>query len=64
MQKLMKEAEVAEVLGISTRTIQAWRWKGDGPEYVKVGGSVRYKETDVEAFLRPCTSTSQEQMSS
>jgi predicted DNA-binding transcriptional regulator AlpA len=44
--------EVAEYLGdIPVRTLVQWRYKGIGPKYVKVGKYVRYRWSDVEAWL-------------
>jgi hypothetical protein len=35
---------------ISPRTLEQWRWQGKGPRYLKIGGRVVYRVTDVEAF--------------
>ena len=35
---------------ISPRTLEQWRWQGKGPRYLKIGGRVVYRLTDVEAF--------------
>lgn len=35
-------ADVATMLGVSSRTLGEWRFTGDGPEFVKVGSVVRY----------------------
>mgnify|MGYP000091101702 CR=1 FL=1 len=45
---------------ISTRTMQRWRLEGIGPVYVKLGRLVRYRQSDLEAFLEAgaCKSTS------
>ena len=40
--KLIGEREAAAVLGLSVRTLQAWRVRGGGPQFVKCGRSVRY----------------------
>jgi len=47
----LTEAEVAERLAISPRTLQTWRYKGGGPRYLKVGSAVRYRPEDVAAWL-------------
>jgi excisionase family DNA binding protein len=44
------ERAAAEMLGISHRTLQAWRVKGGGPPFVKLGRSVRYELTQLEAW--------------
>ena len=36
--------------GISPRTLERWRWLGQGPAYLKVGGRVVYRLEDVEAY--------------
>ena len=45
---------------VSSRTLQRWRLEGVGPTYVKLGRLVRYRQTDLDAFLeeRACSSTS------
>jgi hypothetical protein len=35
---------------ISPRTLEQWRWQGRGPRFLKIGGRVVYRLTDVEAF--------------
>lgn len=45
------ENKAAELLGISTRTLQGWRSKGGGPEFSKIGKkSVRYKVSDLKSW--------------
>jgi hypothetical protein len=50
---------VGQRLGVSVRTLERWRWLGMGPRFMKVGGRVRYRIADIEAFeqSRLCTST-------
>ena len=33
---LLSEAQAAEFLGFSTRALQAWRYRGGGPVFVRV----------------------------
>ncbi len=49
--QLMTEAEVAETLRISVRTLQAWRVSGNGPRYAKIGRSVRYRRSDIDNWV-------------
>lgn len=35
---------------VSGRTLERWRWQKQGPTYVKVGGRVVYRLTDVVSF--------------
>jgi predicted DNA-binding transcriptional regulator AlpA len=48
LDQLLREPEAADMLGISFRTLQNWRVRGGGPQYVKVSGkSVRYRRRDL-----------------
>lgn len=44
------EQQVADMLCQSVRTIQKWRVTGNGPEFYKLGRSVRYRQSDVLAW--------------
>jgi predicted DNA-binding transcriptional regulator AlpA len=58
-QQLYTEEEVAKILHISSRTLQAWRLKGFGPPFVKMGSkSIRYKSCDLVAYIEDHTKTS------
>lgn len=46
----LNERQVAEMLCQSVRTIQKWRTTGGGPEFFKLGRSVRYHIGDVTAW--------------
>jgi hypothetical protein len=35
---------------VSPRTLEQWRWQGRGPRYLKIGGRVVYRLSDVESF--------------
>lgn len=54
---LGKSAEVADYLGIPERTLEQWRWQKKGPRWSKVGRYVRYRWSDVEAWLDAQAST-------
>jgi excisionase family DNA binding protein len=49
---LIDEVSLAARLGVSRSTLQSWRYTGRGPRYLKVGRLVRYRNADVEAYLR------------
>jgi hypothetical protein len=57
--KHLNQLELARRWAISPRTLERWRWKGGGPQYLKVGKRVVYREDDVRAFesarLHACT---------
>jgi hypothetical protein len=35
---------------MSPRTLERWRFTGEGPQFVKLGGRVVYRLEDIEAF--------------
>ncbi len=43
--RLLTEIQAADQLRLSSRTLQAWRSQGIGPEYVKAGRAVRYRRS-------------------
>ena len=43
--------DVARHMGVSAKTLAQWRYLGVGPEFVKVGRNVRYRWSDVQAWL-------------
>ena len=51
MKVLLNEKETEKLYGIPVRTLQKWRLTGEGPTFVKIGRSVRYRECDVERFI-------------
>jgi predicted DNA-binding transcriptional regulator AlpA len=51
----LNENQAAEFLGISVRTLQAWRVRGGGPRYLKIGRSVRYQRRELVAFQQDHT---------
>jgi predicted DNA-binding transcriptional regulator AlpA len=51
----LNENQAAEFLGVSVRTLQAWRVRGGGPLYVKLGRAVRYQRRALIAFQQERT---------
>jgi hypothetical protein len=45
----LSQIELAARWNISHRTLERWRWTGEGPQFVKLGGRVVYRLEDVEA---------------
>lgn len=60
--RLLTQREAADVLRLSERTLERLRVQGGGPPYVKANRAVRYRESDLEAWVaaRVVSSTSQE----
>lgn len=46
-ETLLAEVYAAELLGLSSRTLQAWRSRNEGPPYVRVGRAIRYRRQDL-----------------
>lgn len=40
------------------RTLERWQQAGDGPQFVRVGRAVRYRQSDLDAWLECRTRTS------
>jgi predicted DNA-binding transcriptional regulator AlpA len=51
-ERAITEVEAAERLGLSIKTLRAWRCRGRGPRFVRFGRSVRYFPSDIEEFIR------------
>jgi predicted DNA-binding transcriptional regulator AlpA len=51
----------ARHIGLAVSTLEKMRVTGEGPQFVKLGRSVRYRVADLEAYLaaRVVSSTSQ-----
>jgi hypothetical protein len=54
----LTENRAAELLGVSVRTLQAWRLRGGGPRYCKMGRAVRYLRRELIAFQEDHTVSS------
>jgi predicted site-specific integrase-resolvase len=49
--RLLDQKKAAELLAVKPRTLEYWRINGGGPVYVKIGKMVRYRESDVYAYI-------------
>ena len=47
--KHLNQIDLARRWKVSPRTLERWRWVGEGPAYLKVGGRVLYRLEDIEA---------------
>lgn len=55
METLLDKKQVAELLTISVKTLDLWIQKSDGPKPVRIGRLVRFKQSEVEAFINQLT---------
>ncbi len=62
--RALTECAVAEQLGLSVATLRAWRHRGKGPRFLRLGRSVRYLPTDVDEFVRASAVDTQSESSS
>ena len=46
----LNQIELSRRWSISPRTLERWRWLGQGPRYLKIGGRVVYRLDDIEAY--------------
>jgi hypothetical protein len=57
----LHQVQLARRWNLSPKTLERWRWLGQGPAFLKVGGRVVYRLQDIEAFeaaqLRACDSS-------
>lgn len=52
---LMDPRTTAAFLAVSVLSLADWRCKGTGPVFLKLGSAVRYRRSDLEAWLESCT---------
>jgi hypothetical protein len=48
---LLPEVHAADLLGLSTRTLQAWRSRNLGPPFVRAGRAIRYRRRDLLGWV-------------
>lgn len=57
--QLVCERDAAALLCVSPYLLQKWRWKNEGPSWIRVGGqngrAVRYRLVDLENYIRQNT---------
>jgi len=41
----------ADHLGLKRQTLEAWRCRGGGPRFVKLGRAVRYRQADLDGWI-------------
>jgi hypothetical protein len=46
----LNQVELATRWRISPRTLERWRFTGEGPQFIKIGGRVAYRVEDIEAY--------------
>ena len=46
----INQVELSRRWRLSPRTLERWRYRGTGPQYLKVGARILYRVADIEAF--------------
>lgn len=49
---LMTQEELGEMIGVTTGTLAEWRRLSQGPDFVRTGKTVMYRESDVQDWLK------------
>ena len=50
--KHLNQEQVARRWNLSPRSLERWRWRRIGPKYLRLGGRVCYRLTDIEDYER------------
>jgi Helix-turn-helix domain len=59
---LLTEAQAADYLKLSIRTLQAWRIRNVGPAFVRAGRAIRYRRYDLLVWIKQQTVQSAQSM--
>jgi predicted DNA-binding transcriptional regulator AlpA len=52
-EPLLSERDAATILGLTPRTLQAWRARGDGPAFVRISSRcVRYQASALDNWIQ------------
>lgn len=47
----LRVPQAAHYLGLSANTLNKWRTQGKGPNFVKLGRAVCYRQSDLDGWL-------------
>lgn len=50
--RFLREAAVAEILGVSPKTLRKWRYRGFGPRASRLGAAIRYDREELDAWIQ------------
>ncbi len=51
IEALLNEHDVARIMGLSVASVRRWRLLRQGPKYLKIFSSVKYRPEDVAAWI-------------
>ena len=52
VEVLLTPSQVATMLQVSVKTLYNMKYKGQGPDTVKIGRLTRYRSADIDAWLK------------
>lgn len=59
---LLRTPQAAARLGLNPKTLAQWRWRGCGPQFIRIGdgrhSAIRYRPADLDAYIRGRVATS------
>lgn len=55
LEPLLDPGRVARLLGVEVDTLGAWRRKGYGPRWYKIGKKIKYAESDLRTWMHAQT---------
>ena len=55
IEPIFDTAAAAALLGLKPSTLEAWRYRGEGPLFVKCGARVIYRLRDINDYLESRT---------
>jgi len=50
--QLLSAADLAALIGVDERTLTVWRSQKRGPDFVKLGRAVFYRQADVDEWIK------------
>jgi excisionase family DNA binding protein len=48
---MVRTEQAAAILDVKKSTMEAWRCRGGGPQFVRYGRAIRYREEDLDRFI-------------
>jgi predicted site-specific integrase-resolvase len=51
LEPLLDPRKVARLLGVEVETLGAWRRKGYGPRWYRIGRKIKYSEADLRSWM-------------
>jgi predicted site-specific integrase-resolvase len=51
IEPLLDSSKVARLLGVEVATLAAWRRRGYGPRWYRIGKQVKYAEADLRGWM-------------